>query len=67
MWQALLGPIAGLGKTFLEGRQKKAELKGKLEEAKIKFNECLDINPEDKTAIAELAYIKQLENKIIIN
>lgn len=39
----------------------------RLEEAKIKFNECLDINPEDKTAIAELAYIKQLENKITID
>ena len=31
----LLGAVSGIGKTYLEGRQKKSELKHKLEEAKV--------------------------------
>jgi tetratricopeptide (TPR) repeat protein len=34
---------------------------GKLEEAKIKFNEALQINPSDQIAISELTYIAQLQ------
>lgn len=43
----------GVGFTLIE--------LGRLNEAKNKFNECLDINPEDKIAKAELAYIKSIE------
>lgn len=35
MWQALIGPVAGIANSWLEGKQKKAEAKAKLEVAKI--------------------------------
>jgi hypothetical protein len=35
MLQALLGPVAGIATTWLEGKQKKAEAKQKLEVVKI--------------------------------
>ena len=31
----ILGAVTGIGKTYLEGRQKKSELKHRLEEAKV--------------------------------
>ncbi len=36
---------------------------GKLDEAEKKFNECLEINKNDKTALNELKYIEGLRNK----
>jgi hypothetical protein len=35
MWQALVGPIANIAGTWLEGKQKKAEAQAKLEVAKV--------------------------------
>lgn len=35
MLQSLIGPIANVAGKWMEGRQKKAELKAKLEEAKV--------------------------------
>ena len=35
MWQALIGPVANIASTWLEGKQKKAEAKAKLEVAKV--------------------------------
>lgn len=45
----------GIGFTLIE--------LGRLEEAEVKFQECLEIDPNDKKAKHELAYIKQLGNK----
>jgi len=35
MWQALISPIANIAGTYLEGKQKKAQAKAKLEVAKV--------------------------------
>ena len=35
MWQALISPIANIAGTYLQGKQKKAEAKAKLEVAKV--------------------------------
>ena len=35
MFQAILGPVAKLASTWIEGRQKKAELKSKVELSKL--------------------------------
>ena len=35
MFQAILGPVAKLASTWIEGRQKKAELKSKVELTKL--------------------------------
>ena len=35
MFQSLIGPIAGIASSWLEGKQKKAEAKAKLEIAKV--------------------------------
>ncbi|GLQ31361.1 tetratricopeptide repeat protein [Litoribrevibacter albus] len=37
---------------------------GRLDEAEVKFNECLEINPNDKTAKHELEYIKRLRTNV---
>ncbi|MCE0558921.1 hypothetical protein [Motilimonas sp. E26] len=34
---------------------------GRLSEAKVKFQECLKLNPEDKSALGELKYIQSIE------
>ena len=34
MLQSLFGPVASVATKFMEGRQKKAELKARIEEAK---------------------------------
>ena len=35
MFQAIIGPVAKLASTWIEGRQKKAELKSKVELTKL--------------------------------
>ena len=35
MFAAILGPVAGLAKTWLEGKQKKAQLKSQVELTKL--------------------------------
>ena len=35
MLQSLFGPVASVATKFMEGRQKKAELKARVEEAKV--------------------------------
>lgn len=45
----------GIGFTLIE--------LGRLEEAEVKFKECLEIDPNDEKAKHELAYLKQLAKK----
>ena len=35
MFAAILGPVAGLAKTWIEGKQKKAQLKSQVELTKL--------------------------------
>ena len=40
---------------------------GKLDEAEIKFKECLEINKNDQGALKEIEYIEHLRSKVPIN
>lgn len=45
----------GMGYVFVE--------QGELKEAKKKYKQCLELNPNDQKSLAELKYIKGLQTK----
>jgi tetratricopeptide (TPR) repeat protein len=45
----------GMGYVYVE--------QGKLQEAKKKYEQCLKLNPKDRSAAAELKYIEGLQTK----